>query len=58
LAKQRPAQIGFLVNMNSRTRFNVLRQEFGEDYLLGKEFGPDGQVRWFVAAARNNETER
>jgi hypothetical protein len=37
--------------VNAGAGFDVLSQEFREDYLLGKKFGADGEVRLLIPAA-------
>ena len=37
--------------MNASAGFDVLSKEFGEDYLLGKKFGADGDVGSLILAA-------
>jgi hypothetical protein len=37
--------------VNAGAGFDVLSKEFGEDYLLGKKFGADGEVRSLILAA-------
>ena len=37
--------------MNAGAGFDVLSEEFGEDYLLGKKFGADGEVGSLILAA-------
>src|SRR3989442_12533896 len=40
--EKRPAEIGLSNDKDSGFRFDVLRQEFGKDDLLGEKFGADG----------------
>ena len=42
--------------MSAGAGFYVLSEEFGEDDLLGKEFGADGQVPFLIRAASAEET--
>ena len=44
--------------MNAGTGFDVLSKEFGEDYLLGKKFGADGEVRCLILAAAAEEARK
>jgi len=41
--------------VNAGAGFDVLSKEFGEDYLLGKKFGADGEVRSLILAAAADE---
>ncbi len=41
--------------MNAGAGFDVLSKEFGEDYLLGKKFGADGEVGSLILAAAAEE---
>jgi len=54
LAEERAAEIRFSVYVNAGASFDVLREEFGEDDLLGEKFGADGNVRLRWSA--RNET--
>ena len=58
LTKQRPTEIGFAVDVDASAGFDVLREEFGEENLLGEEFGTDGDMRLGRAAAGETENER
>ena len=44
--------------MNAGPGFDVLRQELGEDHLLGEEFGADGEVGVLILAAAAKETRK
>jgi hypothetical protein len=59
LAEKGAAEIGFAVDAEAGAGFDVLGQEFCQDYLLGEKFGADGQVGLaFSAAERNQQRER
>jgi hypothetical protein len=38
LAEESTAEVGFALDVDSGASFDVLGEEFGEDYLLGEEF--------------------
>ena len=44
--------------MNTSVGLYVLSEEFGEDDLLGKKFGADGEVRCLILAAAAEEARK
>ena len=56
MAEEGAAEVGFALDMDAGAGFDVLGEEFGEDYLLGEEFGADGDMGLAgIAAAREAE---
>ncbi len=56
LAKKSAAEIGFAIDVDAGTGFDVLGEEFAEDHLFGEKFGADGDVGlgWAAAGERKD----
>ncbi len=54
--QKRAPKIRLALNRNSRTRLDVLRQEFRKDDLLGEEFRPDYDSGPLSLRAGGNQT--
>ena len=51
-------EVGFAVDGDIGARLDVLRQELGQDDLLGEKFGSDGQVQLGGFAAGGGKTRK